>query len=324
MLLFSLVPFYLTSLFLFNRNLFSKHLYFFKFLFPEFFDTKVSLSLKECLKLILKFLIFTNLFLPSKILLHNGIRERSEFYFFCYTFYLAMICFVSLFLGGFSTMFGFSYLFLLIETTIIGLFWEYNKGFRLYFSKLFPINVDLNLVIDFYLGNPSSSAVRSGICLGTFALAGGGLCFQWTRECAISTAAGDLFMDTGLADIKGSIKDHNLKLDLKLEQIEATRKQIEFDRIKNFEYFRNKGFSLEASFSKAECIADKSYASVQEYYSSVSQEAPKSLSTETFRELIKQREDVMEAVIKKQPIHRFLDTYELNANADFSLKPKEK
>jgi hypothetical protein len=84
-------------------------------------------------------------------------------------------------------MFGLSYLFLLIETLIIGLFWEYNKGFRLYFSKLFPINVDLNLVIAFYLGNPSSSALRGGVCFGTFALAGGGLCFQWTRECAIST-----------------------------------------------------------------------------------------------------------------------------------------
>lgn len=319
MLLFSLIPFYLATLFLFNKNLFSKHFYFLKILFPESFDKKVPLTLKECLKLVVKFLIFTNLFLPSKILLHNGIRERSEFYFFCYSFYLAMICFVSLFLGGFSMMFGLSYLFLLIETTIIGLLWEYNKGFRLYFSKLFPINVDLNVVIDFYLGNPSSSAVRSGICLGTFALAGGGLCFQWTQECAISTAAGELSMDTSLAKLESSIKDYNLKLD----QIEATRKQIEVDRIKNFEYFRSKGFSLEAAFSKAKCIVDQDYASVQERYSVVSQEAPKPLSTETFRELIKQREDVMETVIKKQPIHRFLDTYEFNANADFSLKPKK-
>lgn len=124
-------------------------------------------------------------------------------------------------------MFGLSYLFLLIETTIIGLLWEYNKGFRLYFSKLFPVNVDLNLVIDFYLGNPSSSAVRSGICFGTFALAGGGLCFQWVRECAISTAAGELFMDTSLAELKSSIKDYNLRLE-----------QIELRKIKNFEYYR--------------------------------------------------------------------------------------
>ena len=57
-------------------------------------------------------------------------------------------------------LFGLSYVFLLVETVIIGLFWEYNSGFRLHFSKLFPINVDLNLVIDFYLGNPSSSSIR--------------------------------------------------------------------------------------------------------------------------------------------------------------------
>ena len=82
MLLFSLVPFYLCSLFLFNKNLFSKHLCFFKVLFPEFFDKKIILTLEECLKLILKFLIFANLFLPSKILLHNGMRERSEFFFY--------------------------------------------------------------------------------------------------------------------------------------------------------------------------------------------------------------------------------------------------
>lgn len=323
MLLFSLVPFYLISLFLFNKDLFSKNLDFLKILFPEFFDKKVTLTLKECLKLVVKFLIFTNLFLPSKILLHNGIRERSEFYFFCYSFYLAMICFVSLFLGGVPMMFGLSYLFLLIETLIIGLFWEYNKGFRLYFSKLFPINVDLNQVIAFYLGNPSSSALRGGICFGTFALAGGGLCFQWARECAVSTAAGDLFLETSVADIKGSIKDFSKASNLKLEQLETARKQIEFDRVKNFEYYREKGFSLEAAFSKAESIADKSYCSVQENCSAVSQEAPKPLSTETYRELIKQKGDVMETVIKKQPIHRFLDTIEFNANADFSLKQKK-
>jgi hypothetical protein len=55
----------------------------------------------------------------------------------------------------------------------------------------------------------------------------------------------------GLAEIKGSIKDYNLKLE-----------QIKFDRVKNFEYFRSKGFSLEAAFSKAECIVDKDYAQV--------------------------------------------------------------
>ena len=109
-------------------------------------------------------------------------------------------------------LFGLSYVFLLVETIMIGLFWEYNSGFRLHFSKLFPINVDLNLVIDFYLGNPSSSSIRSGICFGTFALAGGGLCFQWARECTNSTVAEDLFMGTSLAKIEAP--------DLKLEQIE--------------------------------------------------------------------------------------------------------
>ena len=145
-------------------------------------------------------------------------------------------------------LFGLSYVFLLLETIIIGLFWEYNSGFRLHFSKLFPINVDLNLVIDFYLGNPSSSSIRGAICFGTFGLAGGAMCFQWARECANSTVAGGLFMDTSLAEIKASIKAHDLKLE-----------QIEFDRIKNFEYFHSKGFSLEAALSKSECLADKSY-----------------------------------------------------------------
>ena len=157
-------------------------------------------------------------------------------------------CFVlSLFFGGGVPMlFELSYVFLLVETIIIGLFWEYSSGFRLHFSKLFPINVDLNLVIDFYLGNPSSSSIRGAICFGTFGLAGGAMCFQWARECANSTVAGDLFMDTSLAEIKASIKAHDLKLE-----------QIEFDRIKNFEYYRSKDFSLEAAFSKAECLAIK-------------------------------------------------------------------
>ena len=323
MLLFSLVPFYFCTIFLLNKDLFFKHLRFLKTLFPEFFDKKTIPSFKECLSLVLRVLVFANLFLPSKILLHNGVRERSEFFFFVYTFYLAMFCFVSLFGGGIPMMFGLSYLFLLVETTVIGLFWEYNEGFRLYFSKLFPINIDLNHVIAFYLGNPSSNALRGGICFGTLALAGGGLCFQWARECAISTAAGDLFMETCVADIKGSIKDFSKDSHLMLEQIETTRKQIEFDRVKNFEYYREKGFSLEQAFSKAESIADKGYCSVQENYSAVSQEAPKHLSTETLRELVEMKGDVMETSLKKQPIHRFLDVYEVHANLDLSLKQKK-
>ena len=47
-------------------------------------------------------------------------------------------------------------------------------------------------------------------------------------------------MDTSLAKIEASIKAHDLKLE-----------QIEFDRIKNFEYYRSK------DFSKAECLAIK-------------------------------------------------------------------
>ena len=87
------------------------------------------------------------------------------------------------------------------------------------------------------------------------------MCFQWARECANSTVAGGLFMDTSLAEIKASIKAHDLKLE-----------QIEFDRIKNFEYFHSKGFSLEAALSEAECLADKSYCRAQVKYSAVSQE----------------------------------------------------
>ena len=111
-------------------------------------------------------------------------------------------------------------------------------------------------IVFFNLGNTHFKTIlSSAAAIGTAGVAGGAMCFQWARECANSTVAGGLFMDTSLAEIKASIKAH----DLKLEQIEAARKQIEFDRIKFFEYFHSKGFSLEAALSKAECLADKSY-----------------------------------------------------------------
>jgi len=225
------------SLFSQQRSFF-KHQYFLIALFPEFFDKKFVLTLKEGLKLVLRFLIFTNLFLPSKILLHNGIRELSEYFFCLYT----------LFCGGFYTLFGLSYIFLLTETFLIGLLWEYSVLFRLYFSSLFPLNLDLNVVVRFYLGNPSSSAVRGGISLGTFALVGGGLCFQWARECTNCIVAGDLFMENSLVEVKAKIEAYNVKLE-----------QIEVKRIKNFDHFLNKGFSLDEAYSKAATITHEEY-----------------------------------------------------------------
>ena len=98
-------------------------------------------------------------------------------------------------------------------------------------------------IVFFNLGNTHFKTIlSSAAAIGTAGVAGGAMCFQWARECANSTVAGDLFMDTSLAEIKA----HDLKLE-----------KIEFDRIKNFEYYRSKDFSLEAAFSKAECLAIK-------------------------------------------------------------------
>ena len=112
-------------------------------------------------------------------------------------------------------------------------------------------------------------------------------------------------MDNSLAEIKASTKAYNVKLE-----------QIEVNRTKTFEYYLDKGFSLDESFSKAATIA-------KEQYGEASKSIPKPLSVETLGELVKLKGDVMDATLKKQPIHRFLESYELKATADFSIKAKK-
>jgi len=131
-------------------------------------------------------------------------------------------------------------------------------------------------------------------------LSGGGLCFQWARECTNCIVAGDLFMENSLVEVKAKIEAYNVKLE-----------QIEVKRIKNFDHFLNKGFSLDEAYSKAATITHEEYG-----------EASKSIP-ETLSELVKLKGDVMDATLKKQPIQRFLESYELKATADFSIKAKK-
>jgi len=267
----------------------------------------IEKNLWSILRFLVKLELFLTIFLPSKILLNNNIYEKSIILWAFYTVILSLFFWVFLIIGN-VYFFSLSMLYFILHVEIL-VFALLIKNDFLKVSLLFSLGLshqEFDEIVFFYLGNTYFKTMLSSVAsFGTAGVASGAVCFQWARECANSTVAGDLFMDTSLAEIKGSIKDFSKDSRLMLEQIETTRKQIEFDRVKNFEYYREKGFSLEQAFSKAESIADKGYCSVQENYSAVSQEAPKHLSTETLRELVEMKGDVMDLLLKNSPFMGF-------------------
>ena len=207
----------------------------------------------EYLKIFSKLELFLTVFLPSKILFNNIVFEKSTILWAFYTVLLSLFFWVFL-ISGNVYFFSLSMLYFILHVEIL-VFALLIKNDFLKVNLLFSLGLshqEFDEIVFFYLGNTHFKTIlSSAAAIGTAGVAGGAMCFQWARECANSTVAGDLFMDISLAEIKASIKAH----DLKLEQIEAARKQIEFDRIKFFEYFHSKGFSLEAALSKAEFIA---------------------------------------------------------------------
>jgi hypothetical protein len=293
---------YFFAIYFFNHRLYLRHVA----MLSLFFKMPIEKNLWSILRFLVKLELFLTIFLPSKILLNNNIYEKSIILWAFYTVILSLFFWVFLIIGN-VYFFSLSMLYFILHVEIL-VFALLIKNDFLKVSLLFSLGLshqEFDEIVFFYLGNTYFKTMLSSVAsFGTAGVASGAVCFQWARECANSTVAGDLFMDTSLAEIKASVKAHDLKLE-----------QIKFDRIKDFEYYRSKDFSLEAAFSKAECLADKSYCSVRE--------APKPLSIETLSELVKLKGDVMDATLKKQPIHGFLDSYELKGTVDFSLKAKK-
>ena len=107
----------------------------------------------------------------------------------------------------------------------------------------------------FFLGNTHFKTVlSSAAAVGT---AGVVIIAEMSREYSVASAESFMTFNQGVKEAKSAIQAY--------EQIEIEKSQSFPQNFKhNFEYFREKGLSLEQALSEAESLTDKSYPKVKQ------------------------------------------------------------
>ena len=284
---------YFLGVYFFNYKLYTKHFA----VLNLFFNKPVEKSFGGIIKFLGKLNLYLTIFLPSKILLHNGIYEKN---LIMWAFYTIVLSYVFLFFliseNIYFTSLSLLYLTLHVQIILLSLLIK-NSFFKL--NLIFFLGLsheEFDEITFFCLGNISLKTVLSSVCI--FGTAGGITLVEMSREYSIASSESLEIYHTGVKAAEAAIQAH----DFRLEQIEAAiKKQIEVDKVKNFEYFHSKGFSLESALSKAECIAEKDYACVQESYSALSQ--GKSGIVDSLIDLEKRRRVDFDKALSKQPLY---------------------
>ena len=248
----SLFLFYFFLIYFFNQRLYVKHFA----VLTLFFKKPVKKDIWSILKFLVKLELFLTIFLPSKILLHNGIFEKSTILWAFYTVYLSLVFWF--FLISNNVYFcSLSVLYFILHVEILVFAFLIKNDF-LKMNIVFALNLsyqEFDEIVFFYLGNTHFKTVlSSAAAAGTTGVA---IIAEMSREYSIASISSFEMYHHGVKEAEAAIEAHGL-------EIKAIDKQIDVDRVKNFEYYRNQGFSREASFSKAESIADKGYLKMQQ------------------------------------------------------------
>ena len=178
-----LVLIYFSLTFFFYRRVFLKNLLFIKKIFPEI-DSK-EFNLKIFPKIAL---VFT-LFLPSKMILNVGWKEKNTVLFYAYLLTLSFICWIFLFSFEVHLMMvSYLYLLLHLEIFIFSFLYHRNSFFNAKLILFLGANISLDKVVRFYLGNPWDIAKRSAV------LAVGALAFftELVREHGVADRMADI------------------------------------------------------------------------------------------------------------------------------------
>jgi len=179
-----LVLIYFSLTFFFYRRVFLKNLLFIKKIFPEI-DSK-EFNLKIFPKIAL---VFT-LFLPSKMILNVGWKEKNTVIFYAYLLLLSFICWIFLFSFEVHLMMvSYLYLLLHLEIFIFSFLYHRNSFFNAKLILFLGANISLDKVVRFYLGNPWDIAKTSA------ALAVGTLAFftELVREHGVADRMADIY-----------------------------------------------------------------------------------------------------------------------------------
>jgi hypothetical protein len=241
---------YFFAIYFFNHRLYLRHVA----MLSLFFKMPIEKNLWSILRFLVKVELFLSIFLPSKILLNNNIYEKSTLLWAFYTFMLSLFFWVFL-ISDNVYFFSLSMLYLVLHIEIL-VFALLIKNDFLKTNLLFSLGLshqEFDEIVFFFLGNTHfKTALSSAAALGT---AGVITIAEMSREYYVASAESFITYNQGVKDAKEVIQAYDFRGD----QIE-----IEKNFKQNFEYFREKGFSLEQAFSKAETLADKDYAKVKQ------------------------------------------------------------
>jgi len=239
---------YFFAIYFFNHGLYLRHLA----VLSLFFNMRVEKNLWSMLRFLVKLGLFLSIFLPSKILLNNNIYEKSTLLWAFYTVIISFYFWVFL-ISGNVYFFSLSMFYLILHIEIL-VFALLIKNDFLKMSLLFSLGLshqEFDEIIFFYLGNTHFKTVlSSAAAVGT---AGVVAIAEMSREYFVASAESYIAYNQGVKAAQEAIQAY----DLRFEQIEIEKKQ-------NFDYFREKGFSLEQAFSNAETLADMGYAKVKQ------------------------------------------------------------
>ena len=241
----SLFLLYFFAIYFFNNRLYLRHLA----VLSLFFNKPVEKNLWSVLRFLVKLELFFGIFLPSKILLNNNIYEKSALLWAFYTVILSLFFWVFL-ISDNVYFFSLSMLYFILHIEIL-VFTLLIKNDFLKMNLLFSLELshqEFDEIVFFYLDN--TTILSSAAAVGTAGVMGIAEIF---REYYVASAESYITYNQGVKIAKEAIQAY--------EQIEIEKKQ---DFKENFDYFREKGFSLEQAFSKAEIVTDKGYAKVKQ------------------------------------------------------------
>jgi len=241
---------YFFAIYFFNHRLYLRHVA----MFSLFFKMPIEKNLWSILRFLVKLELFLTIFLPSKILLNNNIFEKSVVLWAFYTVLLSLFFWVFL-ISGNVYFFSLSMLYLILHVEIL-VFALLIKNDFLKMNLFFSLGLshqEFDEIVFFFLGNTHFKTIlSSAAAVGT---AGVITIAEMSREYSVASAESFMTFNQGVKEAKSAIQAY--------EQM-PIEKSLPQDFKKNFEYFREKGFSLEQAFSKAESLTDTAYAKVKQ------------------------------------------------------------
>ena len=241
---------YFFAIYFFNQRLYLRHVA----MLSLFFKMPIEKNLWSILRFLVKLELFLTIFLPSKILLNNNIYEKSTILWAFYTVILSLFFWVFL-ISGNVYFFSLSMLYLILHIEIL-VFALLIKNDFLKMNLLFSLGLshqEFDEIVFFFLGNTHFKTIlSSAAAVGT---AGVITIAEMSREYSVASAESLMMFNQNVKKAEVAIQVY--------EQM-PIEKSLPQDFKKNFEYFREKGLSLEQALSEAKSLTDTAYAKVKQ------------------------------------------------------------